>query len=129
MILCLRTDSESSYIGIYDNKIEIECKSWIAGRELSVQLLKEIDNCCKQVSIDSNDIEGVVVYKGPGSYTGLRIACSVVNGIGYSNNIPVVGTTGENWITEGMNLIEDTPKFMPVTPFYGGEVHITTPRK
>jgi tRNA threonylcarbamoyladenosine biosynthesis protein TsaB len=39
-----------------------------------------------------HDIEGVVCFKGPGSFTGLRIGLTVGNALAYAQNIPVVAS-------------------------------------
>ncbi len=129
MIFCMRADSENVYIGFYEDGFEVEAKSWVAGRELSTQILSVIHTYCDKIAISIQDITGLVVYQGPGSYTGLRISCSVANSIGYSYSIPVVGSTGETWIEDGLKTIQETKKFVPIAPIYGGEVHITTPKK
>jgi tRNA threonylcarbamoyladenosine biosynthesis protein TsaB len=43
-----------------------------------------IDNLCKESNISLKDIDAVVLGKGPGSYTGLRIGASVAKGICYA---------------------------------------------
>jgi len=129
MILCIRSDSEKVYIGLYEGDREKAGNSWVAGRELSVQILSFIENCCEKASIQMNDIKGLVIYQGPGSYTGLRIACSVANSIGYSYDIPVIGSTGDRWIKNGTYQLLKSSRFTPISPIYGGEVYTTTPRK
>ena len=129
MYLCLRADSPKVYIGIWDEKKELTSKNWEAGRELSLQILDEIKNNCDKVAISINDLSGIVVYEGPGSYTGLRISISVANSIGYSNSIPVIGSTGDDWIAEGIKKLATTNEFTPVSPVYGGEVYTTKPKK
>lgn len=129
MILCVRSDSENVYVGFYEDGVEKEAKSWVAGRELSIQILSVLETYCDKAAIKMNGITGVVVYQGPGSYTGLRIACSVANSIGYSYAIPVVGSTGHTWIEDGINNLLKTSKFIAIAPIYGGEVYTTPPRK
>jgi len=36
------------------------------------------------------DIQGLVCFQGPGSFTGLRIGLTVANALSYSYNLPVV---------------------------------------
>ena len=129
MYLCLRADSPEVYISIWDGKDELSSKVWEAGRELSLQILDEIKNNCDKVAISTEDISGIIVYEGPGSYTGLRISISVVNSIGYSYDIPVIGTSSEDWIKIGLNKISNIKSFKPVSPIYGGEVYTTKPKK
>src|SRR5262249_61701379 len=37
------------------------------------------------------DVDGFASGAGPGSFTGLRIACGVAQGLGFGRGIPVVG--------------------------------------
>jgi len=38
-----------------------------------------------------HNIKGVIVVKGPGSFTSLRIGVSVANALGYALGVPVAG--------------------------------------
>lgn len=129
MILCIRSDSDEVEVYLYQNDEEKICKTWNAGRNLSEQLLKEINNICNSVAKSLAELTGVVVYQGPGSYTGLRISVSLANSLGYSYKIPVVGVSGDNWLSKGLSKMQDITKFSPITPIYGGEVYTTKPKK
>ncbi|MFT4532127.1 MAG: tRNA threonylcarbamoyladenosine biosynthesis protein TsaB [Candidatus Saccharimonadales bacterium] len=130
MILVIRTDSPDSFIGLYENGIGIvHKKEWTAGRELSMQLNSAIKELCEQAEVKLKDVDAVIVYRGPGSYTGLRIGVSVANAIAYSYGIPISTGSGDNWIEEGVKGLAGTTVFKPVSVEYGGEVHITKPRK
>ncbi len=129
MILCLKTDSQETYIGLWDNQTEIVWRKWESGRELSNQLLGEIETLLKTVQLRFEDLTGVIIYEGPGSYTGLRIGFSVANALGYSLNIPVMQESGEDWIMKGLKKYERKSEFIPVSPVYGGQIHITKPKK
>jgi tRNA threonylcarbamoyladenosine biosynthesis protein TsaB len=129
MYLCIKSDSPEVYVAIWDENKELVAKSWQAGRELSDQILNVIKENCDKVAIKLEDLAGVIVYEGPGSYTGLRISVSVANAIGYSYRIPVFGVSGENWLK---NVLENTSKikdFKLASPVYGGEVYTTKPKK
>jgi tRNA threonylcarbamoyladenosine biosynthesis protein TsaB len=129
MILCLRADGPEVYVGIWNRSDELTGRQWLAGRELSVQLLEEIKQQCDSIKLEMNALEAVISYEGPGSYTGLRISVSVANTIGFSLSVPIVGVTGENWIQKGIEKLANKPVFVPVVPVYGGEVHTTIPKK
>ena len=69
------------------------------------------------------------MYKGPGSFTGLRIGLSVGNALAASYDLPVSGQTGEEWITQGIIEILNGAGSPAVMPEYGAPVHITSPKK
>lgn len=129
MILCLKADSPDVYIGLWDGDQETSAKSWQAGRELSTQILSLIDEICKNSGITLEQISGIVVFEGPGSYTGLRISISVANTLAYSYQIPVIGETGDGWILSGIEQLTSIEKFKPISPVYGGDVYTTKPKK
>ena len=92
-------------------------------------VVSAIADLLKKHNLSVDDIEGVLVNKGPGSFTGLRIGISVANALSYSLNIPIVGAQDENWIEKGIMILATGKNSLPVTPFYGSDVNITTPKK
>ena len=75
------------------------------------------------------DVSGIVGFKGPGSFTGLRIGLTVLNTFADSESIPIVGTIGEDWQIVGLQRLSSGENDKLVMPEYGAEAHITTPRK
>lgn len=55
------------------------------------RLLELIDKAVKKVGIKKKDISGIKINTGPGSYTGLRVGCSVANTLAWALNIKVNG--------------------------------------
>jgi tRNA threonylcarbamoyladenosine biosynthesis protein TsaB len=54
-------------------------------------LLSETDALLRAAGLRRADLRGVVVGTGPGSYTGLRIACAAASALGYALAIPCGG--------------------------------------
>lgn len=59
-------------------------------REHSVILMEKVEELLKDCEVDINDVDGFVVSKGPGSFTGLRIGMATVKGLSMGNNKPYV---------------------------------------
>ena len=57
-------------------------------REHSVILMEKIEMLLKDCNIDISEVDGFVVSKGPGSFTGLRIGMATVKGLSMGSNKP-----------------------------------------
>lgn len=128
-ILVLRTDNPQAEIGLFNDGNEVLLTSWEAHRRLAETLHDMITSVCGQSGVPLDSIEGIIVYQGPGSFTGLRIGLSVANAIAASYDIPIVGATGEQWIHDGHTQLAAHEAKSIVLPIYGSPVHITAPKK
>ena len=54
-------------------------------------LLHEVDTLLEHAGVGRQDLRGILVGVGPGSYTGLRIACTAARMLGYALEIPCGG--------------------------------------
>ena len=52
---------------------------------------RKIDKILKKHDIKRETIDYIVFNRGPGSFTGTRVASSVIQAIAYTHNIPVIG--------------------------------------
>lgn len=129
MILAIRTDKPEAELYLCDDlKVVAELK-WQAHRALADTIHLKIKELLDNNNIVYKDLSGLVVFKGPGSFTGLRIGLSVFNTIAYSLDVPIIGTQGEDWLKKGLQSIKKGKNDKIVTPFYGGEAKISTPKK
>jgi tRNA threonylcarbamoyladenosine biosynthesis protein TsaB len=102
---------------------------WQADRELAKGLLSYLKSQLDKNNKTWSDISAIGVFKGPGSFTGLRIGLSVLNTIADSEGIPIVGGMGDAWEKEVLDKLSRAENEKIVLPFYGGEANITKPRK
>ena len=102
---------------------------WEAHRELAKGLLAYLQSQLTAQGKTLKDITGLVAYRGPGSFTGLRIGISVLNSLAYAAQVPIVGETGDDWRAKGIARLARGENDEIVLPEYGGEANIITPRK
>ncbi|NCO10731.1 tRNA (adenosine(37)-N6)-threonylcarbamoyltransferase complex dimerization subunit type 1 TsaB [Candidatus Saccharibacteria bacterium] len=129
MILCMDTSTPTCRLWLVDGERTLLEDSWEAGRELSTGIFRYIQNCLEKTGAGWSDISGIVVFQGPGSFTGLRIGVTVLNTVAHAQAIPIVGTTGDDWRTDGLGRLGDSEDDELVMPAYGAGAHITKPRK
>ena len=129
MILTLKTDQPKVELGIFDGTASKAQLSWDAGRELSATLFTKLDEILGKAKVERSELTGIVVFRGPGSFTGLRIGVTVANTLGQALEIPVVGEGGQGWQSQGIKRILSGENDQIVVPEYGGEANITKPRK
>ncbi len=129
IILTIRTDNPLAEIGLYDDNKKIAYTKWEAHRRLAETLHSKGQQLLADNDIELAWVEGIIVFEGPGSFTGLRIGISVANALAYSLSIPIVGVQNEDWIDNGINTLKSGVNALPLRPFYGADANITTPKK
>jgi len=161
IFLTLRTDKPEAEVGMYKDGKQLAYESWQAHRELSETIHKKIEGILNHASkyltsqvfsngagkftrknsdknfggssISLEQVQGIIVYKGPGSFTGLRIGMSVANSLAYSLNIPIVAKSGQNWIELGAKILAagnpPAGRERIALPEYGQAPKTTKPRK
>lgn len=128
-ILTIRTDKVDSEVGLFQDIDMIDYDSWPAHRHLAETIHTHIKELLSKHDKTIQQIEAIVIYKGPGSFTGLRIGISLANALASSLSIPIAGETNDNWIQTGVQRLLDQQNDLQVMPLYGGDPHITQPRK
>jgi tRNA threonylcarbamoyladenosine biosynthesis protein TsaB len=59
----------------------------------SVRLMPAIKSLLEEVDLQPNQLDKIIVAKGPGSYTGVRIGVSVAKTLAWSLGIPITGVS------------------------------------
>ncbi len=129
LILTIRTDKPDAEVGLFDGLKQLDYEVWHADRNLSVTILGKIEKLLKKNKFKFDDLEGVVGFKGPGSFTGLRIGLTVANTLAYGLRIPVVADDAQDWIQDGVKRLKKGENDKVALPEYGREARITKPRK
>jgi tRNA threonylcarbamoyladenosine biosynthesis protein TsaB len=128
VILGIRTDKPEAELYLLGNGKILETYKWQAHRQLADTIHLKVNKILQKQGIGLEGLSGLVVFKGPGSFTGLRIGISVANTLAYSLNLPIVGVDGEKWLHDGANLLK-AKNHKIVLPEYGALPNITKPKK
>lgn len=129
LILSIRTDKPEAELGLFDEQNSLDYVTWEAHRELSKTLHQKIDGLLSTNGKTLDDLEGIVCFQGPGSFTGLRIGLTVANALAYGKQLPIVATMEDDWIKIGIDRLHAGEDDRITLPHYGSEAHITQPRK
>lgn len=128
--LAVRTDKPESEIYWVDDDM-VKKYTWEAHRQLSLTVNSKIKEYLDSLGENVSNCDGIIIFSGEGSFTGLRIGFSVANALAYSHGIKIVTSTGEGWIASGIAIIESQTK-KPNTyasPIYSSPVHITAQKR
>lgn len=127
-VLSIRTDKPEAEVGLWDNSNKMDYETWYAHRELAATFNRKVEELLNKSSISYKQLQGIVIFKGPGSFTGLRIGMSVANALAYSLQIPIVSTAGKDWIEDGIKKLSSGAADKIALPEYGGPPKTTSPR-
>mgnify|MGYP006282533355 CR=1 FL=1 len=88
-LLALDTSTEYCSAALYAGG-QVTSRGEHAGQRHSELLVPMVDALLRDAGISVRDLDAVAFAQGPGSFTGLRIACAVSQGLAFAAGIPVV---------------------------------------
>ena len=129
LILTIRTDKPEAELGLFDDDQKLAYIFWPAHRELSATIHKKLAELLESQGKTLENLQGIVCFKGPGSFTGLRIGLTVGNALAYGLQIPIKAAAGEAWMQTGIAALKSGDVDEIALPEYGAEAHITVQKK
>jgi len=91
-LLALDTSTEYCSAALWLNGA-LHARRVHAGQLHSALLLPMIDALLREQGVSLRQLDGIAYGAGPGSFTGLRIACAVTQGLALGTDLPVVGVS------------------------------------
>jgi tRNA threonylcarbamoyladenosine biosynthesis protein TsaB len=88
-ILAIETSSEYCSCALAGGS-DIRELAEVAGQRHSALLLPMVQRLLAEADTHLGDLDAIAFGAGPGSFTGLRIACSVAQGLAMARDLPVV---------------------------------------
>ena len=129
LIVTIRTDQPQAEVGLFDGDKQLGYTKWEANRALSTTLHRKVQDLLDAEHKTLQDVQGIVCFKGPGSFTGLRIGLTVADAAAYGLDIPIVSATGDDWLAAGRKRLQAGENESIALPLYGAPVNITPPRR
>lgn len=87
-LLAIESSTECASIALAAHG-EIYCAAKKGASSHASSLLSMIDDLLVCAELPLLDIHGIVFGRGPGSFTGLRVACGIAKGMGLALNLPL----------------------------------------
>jgi tRNA threonylcarbamoyladenosine biosynthesis protein TsaB len=125
------TERDYISIAILDDDKVIKKKKVKSVRKHSEKLLKSIEQVLSSSKKTMQDIKGIIVVKGPGSFTSLRIGITTSNALAFGLGVPIVGIDNDvdYTATPSKLFAKKSKNSSIILPEYGSEPHITKSKK
>jgi len=109
-ILAFDASTKFLTVALADNGETIGSFHEDVGMNQSTLLMPTIESILKEAGCALNELDGIAVGVGPGSFTGLRIAITTAKGLSMVSGVPVVGVPtldliAYNFIGQGAYLL------------------------
>ncbi len=89
-IIGIETSTEYCSVALWQGGVVSE-KIEHVGQKHSEMLIAMLDAVLQEAGIKLAQLDGIAYGMGPGSFTGVRIACGVTQGLALGANLPVIG--------------------------------------
>lgn len=91
-LLAFDTSTEWCSVALWlDGRVTDEARH--AGQGHSRMLLPMVTHLLAEAGLGLTDLDGIAFGRGPGSFTGLRIACGVAQGLALGAGLPLLGVS------------------------------------
>ncbi|MDB5185069.1 MAG: hypothetical protein JWN38_877 [Candidatus Saccharibacteria bacterium] len=129
LLLTIRTDKPEAELGLYEDTTQLSYYTWPAHRELAETIHVKIRDLLADQSKELHDVAAIVVFQGPGSFTGLRIGIATANALADGLGVPVVAEMSDDWVGKGIGRLLNGEADQVALPEYGAAPHITPQKK
>lgn len=99
-IIAIETSTEFCSVALWQDGV-VTGKSENVGQKHSEVLMAMLDGVLKQADVKLAQLDGIAFGAGPGSFTGVRIACGVAQGLALGANLPVIGICTLQAVAQG----------------------------
>ena len=124
VLLGIETSADACSVAISVNG-RVEEDHRIVPRQHNALLLECIDGLLRRLNLELADLDALAFGRGPGSFTGLRIAAGVVQGLALARGLPVISvSTLQTLAASAARLRPQAGGYVCVLRARAGEVYV-----
>jgi tRNA threonylcarbamoyladenosine biosynthesis protein TsaB len=121
-ILAIETATEACSAALYiDDRIELRYA--IKPRGHSELILSMMDELLAEAELKPNQLDAMAFGRGPGSFTGVRIATGIVQGAAFAADLPVVPVSTLAALAQRAYRQKGEPNLLPAYDARMGEIY------
>ncbi len=117
-IFALDTSTEYCSVALWQDGM-VTARSELAGQKHSELLMAMVDALLRDAGVKLAQLDGIAFGKGPGSFTGVRIACGATQGLAFGAGLPVAGVC----TLEALAEASGQPRVIAVLDARMGEIY------
>lgn len=125
-LLAIETATESCSVALVHGESVIE-RSEIAPRKHAERVLPMADELLAEAGLGRHALDGIAVGRGPGAFTGVRLAVSLAQGMALALGLPVV--TVSSLAALALEAPEDDAAILAVIDARMGEIYAASYRR
>lgn len=91
MLLAIDTATRWMGLALHDGSAVVAEQGWRSGNTQTMEMAPAIERLWARAGITADELSGIAVAIGPGSYTGLRIGLGFAKGLALANGTLLVG--------------------------------------
>lgn len=103
MILAIDTATRWLGLALHDGTAVLAEAGWRCQNNHTIELAPAIHRLLQRQNVAVDDLSGIAVAIGPGSYTGLRVGLAVAKGLALANRIPLIGVSTLDVVAAGVS--------------------------
>ena len=121
-LLAIETSSDVGTVALLAEET-VEQQRIATPREQTERILPMIGELLATAGLPLEDLDGIAFGRGPGSFTGLRVAAAVAQGLGLAVNLPLLPVSSLAAMAQGLWRTEGQERSLVCIDARMGEVY------